>query len=115
IGYGRLGRALTGLVRDAGHAVRAHDPVATVPDAIAAPTLAAAVDGADWVILAVPVPVMRDVLQPLRPYLKAAQVVVDVGSVKQEPCQWLDETLGDGIPHIGSHPLFGPLSLARGE
>jgi prephenate dehydrogenase len=27
----------------------------------------------------------------------------------------MDELLGDAIAHVGTHPLFGPLSLARGE
>jgi prephenate dehydrogenase len=27
----------------------------------------------------------------------------------------MDRILGEGIPHVGTHPLFGPLSLARAE
>jgi len=27
----------------------------------------------------------------------------------------LDRVLGDAVPHVGTHPLFGPLSLARAD
>ncbi|MEY2160008.1 hypothetical protein AB7867_09730 [Rhodanobacter sp. FW510-T8] len=35
--------------------------------------------------------------------------------MKMHPCATMDELLGAAIPHAGTHPLFGPLSLARGE
>ena len=41
--------------------------------------------------------------------------MLDVGSVKMHPCATMDELLGAQIAHAGTHPLFGPLSLARGE
>ena len=58
---------------------------------------------------------MREVLISLRPLLQAGQIVFDVGSVKTHPCAAMDELLGEAIPHVGTHPLFGPLSLARNE
>jgi prephenate dehydrogenase len=58
---------------------------------------------------------MRTALLALRPLLHAGHTVLDVGSVKLQPCALMDEVLGADIPHAGSHPLFGPLSLARGE
>lgn len=115
LGFGRFGRALTDLLLDAGHRVRAYDPHASVPDGLAAASAAAAIDGAPWVVLAMPVPHMRSALQALRPHLHAGQTVIDVGSVKMHPCAIMDELLGAQIPHAGTHPLFGPLSLARDE
>lgn len=115
IGLGRFGRAFAGLLQQAGHAVRAWDPHTTLPASMAAPSLAAAVTGADWVVLAMPVPKLEEALRELRPLLAPGQTVIDVGSVKQHPCALLDEWLGEAIPHAGTHPLFGPLSLARGE
>jgi prephenate dehydrogenase len=41
--------------------------------------------------------------------------VFDVGSVKVGPCALLEAHLGAAIPHVGTHPLFGPVSLARAE
>lgn len=115
LGYGRFGTALAGLLQEAGYAVRVFDPTAKVPAALAAPSLEAAVRNATWIVLAMPVARMRGVLLALRPLLGAGQTVIDVGSVKQRPCAWMDEILGADIPHAGTHPLFGPLSLARGD
>jgi prephenate dehydrogenase len=115
LGFGRFGQALSDLLVKAGHDVRAYDPKATVPPGLAAASPAAAIDGAQWVVLAMPVPQMRDALVALRPLLQAGQTVIDVGSVKLHPCAMMDELLGAGIAHAGTHPLFGPLSLARGE
>lgn len=115
LGYGRFGRAFAELVVQAGHTVRVHDPHATVAAEYAAATAAEAVDQAEWVVLAMPVPHMRDALLALRPHLHPAHIVIDVGSVKMHPCALLDDVLGAQIPHAGTHPLFGPLSLARGE
>jgi prephenate dehydrogenase len=40
---------------------------------------------------------------------------MDVGSVKVKPVQALAEVLGAEVPWVGTHPLFGPLSLAMAE
>ncbi|HET8899281.1 MAG TPA: prephenate dehydrogenase/arogenate dehydrogenase family protein, partial [Rhodanobacteraceae bacterium] len=69
----------------------------------------------DWVVLAMPVPMLGAALLELQPLVTPKQTVIDVGSVKEQPCALLDNALGERIPHCGSHPLFGPLSLARGE
>lgn len=115
LGYGRFGQAFADLLQTAGHVVRVYDPHAEVPPARAGASLAATVHGADWVVLAMPVPMMGRALASLRSLLDPAQTVIDVGSVKEHPCALLDEYLGDAVAHTGTHPLFGPLSLARGE
>lgn len=115
LGYGRFGRAFTGLLHDAGHEIRVHDPHASVPPQHACSSLADALDGAEWVILAMPIAHMATAMHTLRPLLHAGQTVLDVGSVKEHPCALLQESCGGDIPHCGTHPLFGPLSLARGD
>ena len=115
LGYGRFGRAFAELLAHAGHGVRAFDPAAKVPRAHAAASASEAVEGAQWVVLAMPVTAMRATLEALRPALHAGQIVIDVGSVKLGPCAMLDACLGAEIAHVGTHPLFGPLSLARGD
>ena len=115
LGYGRFGEAFTSLLVQAGHDVRVFDPHMQVPQTLAAPNLHAALDGASWVVLAMPVPRMYEALRAARPLLHAGQIVFDVGSVKLHPCATMAELLGSAIPHVGTHPLFGPLSLARGE
>lgn len=115
LGYGRFGQAFAELLQHAGQRVRAFDPHAQIPTGLAATSLGAAVAGAQWIVLAMPVPQMRAALLELRPLLQAGQTVFDVGSVKMHPCAAMDEVLGSAIAHVGTHPLFGPISLARGE
>ena len=115
LGYGRFGKALGALFHEAGHAYRAWDPVAEVPGEWRTTGLEDLVAGQEALALAVPVPALARVLQELRPHLRADQLVFDVGSVKVGPCGLLERHLGADIPHAGTHPLFGPVSLARAE
>ncbi|MBS0570501.1 MAG: prephenate dehydrogenase [Proteobacteria bacterium] len=115
LGHGRFGQAFTDLLQRAGHRVRVYDPRAAVPAHLASASSAAAIADAQWVVLAMPVPHMAAALEPLLGQLDPAQTVIDVGSVKQHPCELLDRVLGTAVPHAGTHPLFGPLSLARGD
>ncbi|RDJ00475.1 prephenate dehydrogenase [Dyella solisilvae] len=115
LGYGRFGQAFAGLLQQAGYRVAVFDPRADVPPALRRSSLAEAVRGATWVVLAAPVPALEGILRELRPLLDSSQTVFDVGSVKQQPCRLMDELLGPAIPHAGTHPLFGPLSLSRDE
>lgn len=65
------------------------------------------------VIIAVPIPAMRDVLERIAAHVKSGALVVDVGSVKVLPVQWMLETLPAHVDIVATHPLFGPQS-ARG-
>ena len=115
LGHGRFGRAFCEMLVGAGHEVRVFDPNTDVPDVLRAASAAEAVAAAQWVVLAMPVPQMGAALHALRPDLHARHTVIDVGSVKLHPCRLMDELLGEEIAHVGTHPLFGPLSLERGE
>jgi prephenate dehydrogenase len=115
LGYGRFGRALGQLLAEAGVAHRAYDEHADVPPEFRAAGVRDLAKGARFVIVAVPVPRMRSALLDLRPHLGPEQVVLDVGSVKVLPAAIFAEVLGDAIPWCGTHPLFGPLSLALAE
>lgn len=115
LGYGRFGRALGSLLHEAGHSYRAWDPRAEVPAELRATSVLDLVDTPEALVLAVPVPTLEGVLKDLRPHLRADHLVFDVGSVKVGPCRLLDTYLGAAIPHAGTHPLFGPVSLARAE
>lgn len=115
VGYGRFGRALGSLLGEAGVGFRALDPQGGVPEAHRVTSLPELVAGAEIVVVAVPVSQMRSVLQELRPYLRPSQLVMDVGSVKVKPVEALAEVLGSEVPWVGTHPLFGPLSLAMAE
>jgi prephenate dehydrogenase len=115
LGYGRFGRALGQLLADAGIEHRAYDAHASVPTERRAESLPDLTKGAALVVLAVPVASMYVAATDLRPHLSAGQVVFDVGSVKVRPAAVLAEVLGDAFPWCGTHPLFGPVSLALAE
>ena len=115
LGYGRFGRALAELMLDAGLEVRVRDPHVDIPEARCAPSLVELVDEADVVILSVPVAAMPEALASLRPLLTPEQLVIDVGSVKVHPVDAMRAALGEAIPWVGTHPLFGPTSLALAE
>ena len=115
VGYGRFGRALGGLLDAARIAHAAYDPAAEMADGVRADDLASLVSGATHVVVAVPVPAIGAALDALVPWLDPSQLVMDVGSVKLGPSGELARALGDRIPWVATHPLFGPTSLARAE
>jgi prephenate dehydrogenase len=115
LGYGRFGRALGALLQEAGHTYKAWDPATEVPGEHRAASARDLADGPEALVLAVPIPSLASILKDLRPNLRSSQVVLDVGSVKVGPCALMEEHLGAAIPHVGTHPLFGPVSLARAE
>lgn len=75
------------------------DRVATDP--------AAAVAGADLVVLATPVGSMAGVLQAAAPGLRRDALVTDVGSVKSLLAETLPGLVPPGVTFIGSHPMAG--------
>ena len=115
VGYGRFGAALSELIGERGYTWQCWDPVADLPSDHAAANLDGLLACSDLIIVAVPVNTFENVLRDLRPRLNSSHHVIDVCSVKQGPCRWMDEILGEDIPHAGCHPLFGPLSIARAE
>ncbi len=62
------------------------------------------------VIVAVPVSSMKAVFEALAPRLRAGALVIDVGSVKMLPAQWMTEILPAHVDLVATHPLFGPQS-----
>lgn len=115
LGYGRFGAALAGLLAGHHYPWRAWDAGRPVPETHAATGAIDLLAGADIVVIAVPVGMFATTLRELRPHFTARHQVLDVCSVKQGPCELMDEVLGTEIPHVGCHPLFGPLSIARAE
>src|SRR5512133_567467 len=115
LGYGRFGRALGALLHEAGHAYRAWDPVAETPSDHRAASLRDLAETSEALVLAVPIATQAAALASLQSHLRPDQLVFDVGSVKSGPCALMDAQLGAAIPHAGTHPLFGPVSLARAE
>ena len=70
-------------------------------------TAAEAVQGADLVVLAVPVGAMGAVAAEIGPHLKPGATVTDVGSVKQAVIAAVQPHIPDGVHFIPAHPLAG--------
>ena len=70
-------------------------------------TAAGAVQGADLVVLAVPVGAMAAIAAEIGPHLKPGATVTDVGSVKQAVIAAVAPHLPKGVHFIPGHPMAG--------
>ena len=70
-------------------------------------TAAAAAEGADLVILCVPVGAMRAVMEEIAPVLKPGCVISEVGSVKRAVIDAVEPALPEGVHFVPAHPLAG--------
>ena len=68
---------------------------------------ASAVEGADLVVLAVPVGAMGQIAAEIAPHLKPGAVVTDVGSVKEAVIEAVSPHIPEGVHFIPGHPLAG--------
>ena len=118
--HGRMGRMFTTLWQQAGHSVvgidrnaeSTEDPhINLLQVNIDTQALAAAVIGADVVMLCVPTNALPDVLAVLVPLLQPHQVLADVCSVKTVPLAAM--CAAHTGPVVGTHPLFGPVATKK--
>jgi len=70
-------------------------------------TAAAAVDGADLVVLCVPVGVMGAIAEEIAPHLAPGATLTDVGSVKRAVIDAVGPHVPQGVHFIPGHPLAG--------
>ncbi len=70
-------------------------------------TAAAAVAGADLVVLAVPVGAMDQVMRDMAPHLAPDATLTDVGSVKRAVIEAVVPHLPQGVTFVPAHPLAG--------
>ncbi len=70
-------------------------------------TAAEAVEGADLVVLAVPVGAMGALAREIGPHLAPGATVTDVGSVKQAVIDAVAPHLPPGVAFVPGHPLAG--------
>jgi len=68
---------------------------------------AAAVKGADYVLLSVPIDSFEEVVAQISPHIQPEQAVIDVTSVKVLPVAAMHKHIKKGLV-LGAHPLFGP-------
>ena len=70
-------------------------------------TAAAAVEGADLVILCAPVGVYGKIAREIAPHLKPGAILTDVGSVKAAVVRDVAPHVPDGVHFIPGHPIAG--------
>jgi cyclohexadieny/prephenate dehydrogenase len=70
-------------------------------------TAAEAVQGADLVVLAVPVGVMGEIAAEIGPHLALGATVTDVGSVKRAVVEAVAPHVSAGVHFVPGHPLAG--------
>lgn len=68
---------------------------------------AEAVQGADLVVLAVPVGAMAEIAAEIGPHLAQGACVTDVGSVKQAVIAAVGPHIPEGVAFVPAHPLAG--------
>ena len=112
LGLGLIGGSMMQAMRHSGIGVVGYDVDRTAAGSASAsgfpvaPTTQTAVHGADLVVLAMPLPQVRDALSALAPHVPPGTLVTDVGTLKLPVLKAAREL----IPHarfVGGHPLAG--------
>lgn len=112
LGLGLIGGSLLHAIRHSGLEVVGYDidpqtaAAASASGFAVAPTDAAAVQGADLVVLAMPLPQVPDALQSLAPYLRPGALLTDVGTLKAPVLAAVRKFVPDA-DFVGGHPLAG--------
>ncbi|MEO1160561.1 MAG: prephenate dehydrogenase [Pseudomonadota bacterium] len=68
----------------------------------------------DVIVLATPVSSCADIATAIAPLCRPGALVIDVGSVKVQPCEVMEKILPMHVDVIATHPLFGPESARNG-
>ncbi|MDP2729921.1 MAG: prephenate dehydrogenase [Dehalococcoidales bacterium] len=66
-----------------------------------------AVQGAEVVLIAVPIDSFEAVVKELAPHLTPEQMVIDITSIKVFPVETMHKYIKTGVV-LGTHPVFGP-------
>ncbi len=62
----------------------------------------------DVVIVSTPISVTKTLIKRVAKNLKKGALLLDVCSVKEYPCKWLEKYAPKRVEIIGTHPMFGP-------
>lgn len=76
-----------------------------------APTPEAAVQGADVVLLALPMDQIRPMMEQISTRLKSGAVLMDTAPIKEAPANWARELLPEGCSYVGLTPTLNPKYL----
>lgn len=113
-GAGKMGWWLTGFLLEDGREVIISDcdekALEEVGRRFGVPTTASneeAVQGADYVLISVPIESFEEAVAPLGPCIQSGQAVIDITSTKMVPVEVMHRYIKKGVV-LGAHPLFGP-------
>jgi len=113
-GYGGMGRLFASLLAGEGFPVVISGPNEASGKEAAEKTGAyyvkdnvKAAEDADIVILSVPINVTLDVIKEVAPHVKSGGLLMDVTSVKEKPCEYMDKYAPADVEVLGTHPVFG--------
>lgn len=115
IGVGLIGGSLARACRDgiAGRVIGLDADQTHLQQAVAlglvdqVADLPAGVEGADLVVVAVPVGAIAGVVRKIAPYLTAGSIVTDVGSVKGDLVAEVEAEIPPGRIYVAGHPVAG--------
>ncbi len=62
--------------------------------------------GSDIVIVSVPIHQTKQVIKDIAPHVKKGSLLMDVTSLKEEPCRTMGKYADKDVEIIGTHPLF---------
>jgi prephenate dehydrogenase len=116
-GYGKMGKWLARALRTEGLEVTiaGRDDVklreAAAELGVAAASSREAVQGADAVILSLPIDSFEAICKDLAPAVRPGQYIFDVTSIKVGPVDIMHKYFG-GCRVLGTHPMFGPGAAA---
>jgi prephenate dehydrogenase len=113
-GAGKMGRWLAGFLKEDGHEVVLADrdefglqEAGSQLGLAVTPDNAAAIEGADYVLLSIPSGSFENVVREIGPRVRPGQAVIDISSTKAQPVEIMHRYIKTGIA-LGVHPLFGP-------
>jgi prephenate dehydrogenase len=114
IGAGKMGRWFTKFFKEEGYSVvvssRTREKLLALKDEFdvdIAEDNVEAIEGANRVLLCVPLENLEAVLEEIGPHISSKQVVMDICSIKEIPVNLLHKHVKKGIV-LGTHPVFGP-------
>jgi prephenate dehydrogenase len=76
--------------------------------------LVSACEGADLIVIAIPVGGVKDTLAAIGPYLKPGCLITDTASIKSPVIEWAEEILPDGVNFVGGDPIVGDAGTSGG-
>jgi prephenate dehydrogenase len=76
--------------------------------------LISACEGADIVILALPITGIEPTLQAISPYLRPGSVVIDTATLKVPVLAWAQATLPPQVHFVGADPILRPTGAEAG-